>query len=649
MSNTNCFANLNTIVDFVEARYNFNELPYIEYPKRVTNILYSPYSSDNSIGEAPFNDLLHARINGQWQSFNVIDSYNKIESDGRYYPLNTNPSGYLTTETDPVFVASPAFNITNLNITNWNTAFSWGNHNTVGYALVSQLHDAVTLGTVNGLSLTGQQLSLALATAASNGAMSAADKIKLDSLVTHDPVTLGISNGLSLDTQVLSLSLATPTSPGAMSGADKEKLDTLTNYTHPTGFTNQPVNPLSGPTVISRITVNNEGHVTGVSTRAITANDLGIVPNELTKVDDTNVTLTLGGTPATSLLQAVSLTLGWTGQLSVTRGGTGANTFSAGQVLIGNGTGAITTLSRSGIDTRTSFPPQAHTLGSHSDINLTTPSTNQVLGFNGSVWTNITLDLNDFTFTEVDPVFVAFRDTVRTAKTFYAAPTASNAIASFRTIVPEDLPDVYVRFDVSQTLTELQKQRVRTTLGIASSSSGSFEPAFSKGNITTGTPSVFTLTNNTGRLVGLSDFVINHATSGWVSKTTLSGATVISNITVDNYGHIANWTTRELTLADLGFVAFDPSTIESTLADHENRIDALELASSSLLGDKNYVHIQSSAAAIWNVVHNLNKKPSVTIIDSAGSIVLAKLTYVDNNTITIDFNGSATSGEAICN
>lgn len=43
----------------------------------------------------------------------------------------------------------------------------------------------------------------------------------------------------------------------------------------------------------------------------------------LTKVDDTNVTLTLGGAPATSLLEAASLTLGWTGQLSIARGGTG--------------------------------------------------------------------------------------------------------------------------------------------------------------------------------------------------------------------------------------------------------------------------------------------------------------------------------------
>ena len=48
-----------------------------------------------------------------------------------------------------------------------------------------------------------------------------------------------------------------------------------------------------------------------------------VTPAALTKTDDTNVTLTLGGTPATALLQATSLTLGWTGTLATGRGGTG--------------------------------------------------------------------------------------------------------------------------------------------------------------------------------------------------------------------------------------------------------------------------------------------------------------------------------------
>jgi hypothetical protein len=52
-------------------------------------------------------------------------------------------------------------------------------------------------------------------------------------------------------------------------------------------------------------------------------------PAALTKTDDTNVTLTLGGSASTALLNAASLTLGWTGQLSIARGGTGQSTASA--------------------------------------------------------------------------------------------------------------------------------------------------------------------------------------------------------------------------------------------------------------------------------------------------------------------------------
>jgi hypothetical protein len=62
-------------------------------------------------------------------------------------------------------------------------------------------------------------------------------------------------------------------------------------------------------------------------------------PQALTRVNDTNVTLTLAGTPATALLQAVSMTLGWTGTLSGTRGGTGVNN-GASTITLG---GSLTT------------------------------------------------------------------------------------------------------------------------------------------------------------------------------------------------------------------------------------------------------------------------------------------------------------------
>src|SRR3990167_2230022 len=69
-----------------------------------------------------------------------------------------------------------------------------------------------------------------------------------------------------------------------------------------------------------------------------------VIPAALTKIDDTNVTLTLGGTPATALLQAVSLTLGWLGALAATRGGTGFSVYVVGDILYADTTTTLAKL-----------------------------------------------------------------------------------------------------------------------------------------------------------------------------------------------------------------------------------------------------------------------------------------------------------------
>ena len=65
----------------------------------------------------------------------------------------------------------------------------------------------------------------------------------------------------------------------------------------------------------------------------------------LTASNDTNVTLTLGGTPATSLLRAASITAGWSGQLGVTRGGTGLGSSSLGDIIYGSAANTYSNLS----------------------------------------------------------------------------------------------------------------------------------------------------------------------------------------------------------------------------------------------------------------------------------------------------------------
>lgn len=87
-------------------------------------------------------------------------------------------------------------------------------------------------------------------------------------------------------------------------------------------------NNISGPATLDQIT----------GTLNIPRYDQSvIVPAALTKVNDTNVTLTLGGSPSNALLQEVSLTLGWTGTLNDDRI-TSSSIWNAKQNAITTGT-----------------------------------------------------------------------------------------------------------------------------------------------------------------------------------------------------------------------------------------------------------------------------------------------------------------------
>lgn len=121
------------------------------------------------------------------------------------------------------------------------------------------------------------------------------------------------------------------------------------------------IDPAYGGTGLTSYAVGNMIYATGTTTLAKLPigtsgqylSSSGTAPQwssaaALTKTDDTNVTLTLGGNPSTALLNAASITVGWTGQLSTTRGGTGLSSYTAGDLLYYS-TG--TSLSRLGIGT----------------------------------------------------------------------------------------------------------------------------------------------------------------------------------------------------------------------------------------------------------------------------------------------------------
>jgi hypothetical protein len=75
-------------------------------------------------------------------------------------------------------------------------------------------------------------------------------------------------------------------------------------------------------------------------------------PEALTRANDTNVTLTLSGTPATALFKPVLITAGWVGQLAVTRGGTGLSAVAQGDLLYASASNTLTVLAKSASATR---------------------------------------------------------------------------------------------------------------------------------------------------------------------------------------------------------------------------------------------------------------------------------------------------------
>jgi hypothetical protein len=64
--------------------------------------------------------------------------------------------------------------------------------------------------------------------------------------------------------------------------------------------------------------------------------------------------------------------------------------------------------------------------------------------------------------------------------------------------------------------------------------------------------------------------------------------------------------------------------------------------------DKTYKHTQGSSSASWVVTHNLDKYPSVTVVDSAGTVVIGIVDYNSLNRATITFK-AAFSGKAYFN
>lgn len=73
---------------------------------------------------------------------------------------------------------------------------------------------------------------------------------------------------------------------------------------------------------------------------------------------------------------------------------------------------------------------------------------------------------------------------------------------------------------------------------------------------------------------------------------------------------------------------------------------------STLVNDAHYLtsytHEQGETSTVWTVVHNLNRYPSVTVVDSAGTTIGCTVYYINSNTCELKFN-AAFKGTAYLN
>ncbi|MCA9329313.1 hypothetical protein KDA11_01590, partial [Candidatus Saccharibacteria bacterium] len=191
-----------------------------------------------------------------------------------------------------------------------------------------------------------------------------------------------------------------------------------------------------------------------------------ITPSALTKTDDTNVTISLGGTPATALLQGVSLTMGWAGVLAISRGGTGLGSLgTANQVLRVNAGGtALEYATLTDLDAQTLTWTKATSnlaISNGNSVNLfslTSLASGDLIKWNGSDWVNWT------------PNFLTSNQTI----TLSGDVTGSGATSITTTIAANAVTTAKIA-NTAVTFAKFQNINTNRLLGRSTAGSGSVE------------------------------------------------------------------------------------------------------------------------------------------------------------------------------
>ena len=66
------------------------------------------------------------------------------------------------------------------------------------------------------------------------------------------------------------------------------------------------------------------------------------------------------------------------------------------------------------------------------------------------------------------------------------------------------------------------------------------------------------------------------------------------------------------------------------------------------VGSETFTFNQPAASAVWTITHNMARYPAVSVVDSAGTVVIGEVRYIDQNNVEITFSGGF-AGKAYLN
>ena len=103
-------------------------------------------------------------------------------------------------------------------------------------------------------------------------------------------------------------------------------------------------------------------------------------------------------------------------------------------------------------------------------------------------------------------------------------------------------------------------------------------------------------------------------------------------------GDTATLSGEQLELADAAMQQQIDGKVDSVIG--SALITAERTGNSIQIKSTTYIHEQAIASSEWHIQHNLNKQPSVTVVDSAGTEVSCEVHHDDKNNLTLKMNGA---------